>query len=36
MVKMMPKVCPVKINKELELRQQIKNIPDLIALIKIK
>lgn len=32
MVKIMPKVCPVKINKEFELRWQIKTIPDLIVL----
>lgn len=32
MVKIMPKVCLVKINEEFELRRQIKTIPDLIVL----
>lgn len=36
MVKIMPKVCTTNINKESELRQQIKNVTDLIVLKKTK
>lgn len=35
MVKIMPKFFAVKINKESELRQKIKIIPDLFVLIKL-
>lgn len=31
MVKIIPKICTVKIKKESELRQHIKTIPDLIV-----
>lgn len=34
MGKIMPKVCTTNINKESELRQQIKNVTDLIVLKK--